>query len=174
MGGGICECSTRPGVRGSLSAQRDGVAADKRGDGDRAREVYRDGRRTGTRRQHWLGFDGRRVRYFRRSVESARGARRKSGKRFECAGANDWPHWIEGIDRGPVYRRAGARRQLRAAVRRGDFLEGRRGAWTLKPNARTRRRRFACFALTTCKRWRRLGSLLRKPPTGRKRATGKR
>src|SRR5713101_109235 len=174
MGGGICECSTRPGVWGGLSAQRDGLAADGRRDGDRAGEVYRDSGRSGTRREHWLGFDGHRVRYFRRSVESARGARRKRGECFKRAGTDDWAHWIEGIDRRAVYGRAGAIRQLPAAVRRGDFLEGRRGAWALKPSASTRRRRFAYFALTTCKRWQRLGGLLRKPPTGRKRATRKR
>src|SRR6266705_3748574 len=93
-----------------------------------------------------MGFGGCGVRCFRRGVESAREAGGESRVRFERASSDDWAHWIGGIGRGPFHGSTGPGCKLRAAVGRGNFLEGKDEGWRLKPGASALKQRFVRFA----------------------------
>src|SRR2546428_12022931 len=108
------------------------------------------------------------MRCWRRGVEGAREPRGKSRVRVERARTDDRTARNGGVEGRPFHGRPDAGCKLRATVGRGDFLEGERGAWALKPYAVQLLRRFGRFAKRTQRRRQRFWRDLWKPRNGQR------
>src|SRR5213082_200065 len=128
--GGFRGRPARASVRSGLRKRARHPGETRRRDDDRARKICGDGRRIEQRKENLLGFARRRASIRRTGLEAARETRRKDRASFSNVGGGDWPHWPEAAEGREDHRRVGARRKIRPAVRRGDFLEG-CGAWPL-------------------------------------------
>src|SRR5258708_13217172 len=79
--GGVCECAARPGIRGFLSTEREGIGAAGRRNGDRTGEVCGSSGGIRARPGNLMGVDGRGMRYWRKGVEGGRERPRPNRKR---------------------------------------------------------------------------------------------
>src|SRR6266849_4179818 len=155
LGSSICECAARTDIRSRLSTEREGIDPPGRRNGDCAGQVLGSRRGSGEGRTDFVGVDGCGMRCWRRSVEGARGARRTNRERVNRARTDDRTARTGSTEGRPLHGRADSGCELRAAVGRGGFLEGERGAWALKPCAVQPLRQFGRFAKRTRRQRRR-------------------